>query len=66
VVIIAIDKIRPLPEVEAVENMVAQTYNGWLGGGTPPVVTFMKEISIFPAEVAVCASIITGDTTRCS
>jgi hypothetical protein len=52
-----------LPEVEAVETMVARTDDGWLGGGTPPVVTVVKEISVFPEEVAAFASIVAGDTT---
>jgi hypothetical protein len=43
-VIAAIDRIGPLPEVEAVKTIVDQTDDDWLGGGTPPVVTFVKEI----------------------
>jgi hypothetical protein len=43
-VIVAIDGIRPLPEVEVVETIVAQTDDGWLGGGTPPVVTVVEGI----------------------
>jgi hypothetical protein len=39
VVIAAIDGIRQLLEVEAVETMVAQTSDGGLGGGISPVVT---------------------------
>ena len=62
--IAAIDGIRPLPEVEVVEAMVFHTNEGWLGGGTPPVVTFVKEILVFPEEVATFASIVVGDTTR--
>jgi hypothetical protein len=37
-VISSIDRIRPFPEVEAVETIVAQIDDSWLGGGTPPVV----------------------------
>jgi hypothetical protein len=65
-VILAIDRIRLLPEVEEVETMVAQTEDGWLGGGTTPVVTVVKEISVFPEEVAMFSSIVAGDTTRLS
>jgi hypothetical protein len=32
------------PEVEAVKTIVAQTDDGWLGSGTPPVVTVVKGI----------------------
>jgi hypothetical protein len=44
VVIAAIDGIRPLKKVDSVETIVAWTDNGWLGGGTPPVVTVMEGI----------------------
>jgi hypothetical protein len=44
VVIVAIDRIRPLPEVEAVENIVAQIDDGWLGGKKTPVVRVVDEI----------------------
>jgi hypothetical protein len=43
-VIATIDGIRPLPEVEAVETMVVQTDDGWLGGGKPPVVTVVEGV----------------------
>ena len=43
-VIAAIDRIGPLSEVEAVETMVAQTGDGWLGGGTPLIVTIMERM----------------------
>jgi len=38
------DGSGPLLEVEAVETIVAQTGDGWLGGGTPPVVTAVEGI----------------------
>jgi hypothetical protein len=62
--IASIDVIGPLPEVKSVETMVARTDYDWLGGGTPPVVAVVKEISVFPEEVAAFASIVVGDTTR--
>jgi hypothetical protein len=43
-VIAAMDGIRLLPEVEAVETIVVRTGDGWLGGGISPVVIVMKEI----------------------
>lgn len=43
-VIAAIDGIRPLPEVEAVETIVVRTDDGWLGGGTSPVVIVVEGI----------------------
>jgi hypothetical protein len=43
-VIAAIDGIRPLPEVEVVENIAVQTGDGLLGSVTPPVVTVIEEI----------------------
>jgi hypothetical protein len=43
-VIVAIDRIGPLPEVEAFETIVVQTDNGWLGGEKPPVVTTIEGI----------------------
>jgi hypothetical protein len=61
--ITTIDGIRPLLEVEGVITMVARTNDSCLGGGTPPVVKVVKEISIFPKEVASFASIVVGDTT---
>ena len=42
--ITAIDKIRPLPKVEAVETIVAQTYEGELGGETPLVVVVVEGV----------------------
>jgi hypothetical protein len=56
------DGIRPLLEVEAVETMVAQTDDGGLGGGTPPVVTVVVGIEEFPEEVAAFVSIAACDT----
>jgi hypothetical protein len=44
VVITAIDEIEPFPEVEVVNTIVARIYGGWLGGGTPPIVTVVEEI----------------------
>jgi hypothetical protein len=44
VVIAVIDRIRPLPEVEVVDTIVVWTGDGWLGGGTPPVVTVIEGI----------------------
>jgi hypothetical protein len=43
-VVVAIDRMGPLPEVEAVKTIVAQTSDSWLGGRTPLVVTFVEEI----------------------
>ena len=60
------DGIIPLLEVEAFKTMVARTSDNVLGGGTPLVVTVVKEISVFHEEVAVCASIVAGDTNGCS
>jgi hypothetical protein len=41
-VITAMDGIKSLPEVELVDTIVAQTYQGELGGGTPPVVVVIE------------------------
>ena len=62
-VIATIDRIRPFLEVEAVKTIVARTDDGWLGGGTPPVVIVVEEISVFPEEVATFVSIVSCDTT---
>jgi hypothetical protein len=43
---------RSLLKVEEVDTMVAQTNDGGLGGGTPPVVTSKVGIEEFPKEVA--------------
>jgi hypothetical protein len=43
-VITAMDGIRPLPEVEVVETIVAWTCEGELGGGTPPVVAVVEGV----------------------
>jgi hypothetical protein len=43
-VITAIDKIRPFPEVEGFETIVAWTNDGWLGGGIPLVMIVIEEI----------------------
>jgi hypothetical protein len=43
-VIAAIDGIRPLPEVEAVETMVVWTDEGGLGGGMPPIVVVIEGV----------------------
>jgi hypothetical protein len=56
------DRIKPLLEVEVVETMVAQTDDGGLGGGTPPVVTTVVGIEEFPEEVATFVSIAACDT----
>jgi hypothetical protein len=42
--IAAIDKIRPLPEVEAVDTIVVWTGDGWLGGRKTLVVTTVEGI----------------------
>jgi hypothetical protein len=44
VVIVDIDRIRPLPEVEAIETIMVRTYKGELGGGTPPVVAVVEGV----------------------
>ena len=44
VVIVAIEKIRPVPEVESVESMVVLTGEGGLGGKTPPVVAAVEGV----------------------
>jgi hypothetical protein len=44
VVIAAIERITPFPKVEAVEAIVAQTGDDWLGGRTRLVVTSVEEI----------------------
>jgi hypothetical protein len=41
---------------------VAQTDDGGLGGGTPPVVTSVVGIEEFPEEVATFVSIAACDT----
>jgi hypothetical protein len=41
---------------------VAQTDDGGLGGGTPPVVTVVVGIGEFPEEVAAFVSIVACDT----
>ena len=43
-VIIAIDEIRLLPKVEAVETIVARTCKGELGGRTPPIVAVVEGV----------------------
>jgi hypothetical protein len=43
-VIVAMDGIKPLPEVEAVKTIVARTYEGDLGGRTPPVVEIVEGV----------------------
>jgi hypothetical protein len=43
-VVVTIDEIRPLPEVEVVETIVVQTYEGELGGGTPPIVAAVEGV----------------------
>jgi hypothetical protein len=43
-VITTMDGIRPLPEVEVVETIVAQTCEGELGGGTPPFVAAVEGV----------------------
>ena len=42
--ITTIDRIRPFPEVEAIETMVVQTDKCWLGGEKPTVVIVMEGI----------------------
>jgi hypothetical protein len=44
VAIAAIDRIVPLAEVEAVETIVVQTRDDWLGGGKPPVVKVVEGV----------------------
>jgi hypothetical protein len=44
------EEIRPLLEIEEFETMVAQTGDGGVGGGTPPVTTTVAGISGFPEE----------------
>jgi hypothetical protein len=39
-----IEGIILLPEVEAIETIVARIDDGLVGGGTPPVETVVKEI----------------------
>jgi len=41
-VFVAIDEIRSLPEVEAVETIMVRTCEGELGGGTPPLVAVVE------------------------
>jgi hypothetical protein len=43
-VIAAIETIRLLPEVEAVETIMFWTDDGWLGGKKTPVVTVVEEV----------------------
>jgi hypothetical protein len=43
-VIVAIDRIRPFPEVEAVETMVVRNDEGGLGGRTPLVVEAIEGV----------------------
>jgi hypothetical protein len=43
-VIIAIDGVRPLPEVEAVKTIVVRTGEGGLGGGMPPMVAVIEGV----------------------
>jgi hypothetical protein len=57
----AIDGIRPLCEVEAVETMVAQTDDGGLGGGKSPMVTTVVGIEEF-LGVTTFVSITACDT----
>jgi hypothetical protein len=40
----SIDGIRSLFEVEVVETIVVHTYEGELGGGTPPVVEVIEGV----------------------
>ena len=40
----AIDRIKPLLEVEVVETMMVQTDQGGLGGGTPPIVVAVEGV----------------------
>jgi hypothetical protein len=41
-VIATIDGIGPFPEVETVETIMVQADDSFLGGGTPPVVTYIE------------------------
>jgi hypothetical protein len=43
-VIATIEGIKPLAEIEVVETIVAQTYEGDLGGGMPPVVISVEGV----------------------
>jgi hypothetical protein len=61
-VVVAIDRIGPLLEVEAVETMVAETGESGLGGGISLVVTIAVGIEEFPEEVEVFVSIAACDT----
>jgi hypothetical protein len=58
----AIDRIRPLCEVEVAETMVAQTSDGGLGGEDSPVVTTVVGIEEFPEGVTTFVSIAACDT----
>jgi hypothetical protein len=62
VVAAAIDEIRPLCEVEAVETMVAQTGDGGLEGENSPVVTTVVGIEEFPKGVTAFVSIAVFNT----
>jgi hypothetical protein len=62
VVAAAIDGIKPLCEVEAVETMVAQTSDGGLGGGNSLVVTTVVGIEEFLEGVTTFVSIAMCDT----
>jgi hypothetical protein len=42
--IVAIDEIRPLPEVEAVDTIVVWTCKGELGDKMPPVVVVVEGV----------------------
>jgi hypothetical protein len=43
-VITSIDRIKPLPEVEAVETIMFLIKEGGLGGGTPPIVAIVEGV----------------------
>jgi hypothetical protein len=43
-VIFIIDGSGPLPKVEVVNTMVVLIDDGWLGGGTPPVVIVIEGV----------------------
>jgi hypothetical protein len=49
--------IGPLLKVEAVQTMVAQTNDGGVGGGTPPMTTTVVGILGFPEEETGFSSI---------
>jgi hypothetical protein len=43
-VITAINGIGPLLKLEEVKTIVVRIDDGWIGGGTPPIVTVVKGI----------------------